>query len=108
MQTIVLKVELTVDPVKLVAWAKSQMGVCCSYPAHKAKLLDWMGPEIQAQSILAHAFFRAVPEEITDGGCVETLETGIPSEIVARIEREYQAAFADLDDNLMHTKEEPQ
>ncbi len=96
MQTVVLKVSLTVDPVKLVAWAKAQMDVCCPHPAHSERLLDWMKPEITAQSILAHTFLSTVPEEITDGGMVETLETGIPPEIIARIEREYQAAFAEF------------
>ena len=94
MQTIVLKVSLTVDPVKLVAWAKEQMGICCNYPAHESQLLDSMEPALQAQGILAHTFMCMVPEEIAGRGSVETLETGIPSEIVARIEREYQTAFA--------------
>ncbi len=96
MQTVVLKVSLTVDPVKLVAWAKEQMDVCCPHPAHRASNLDCLEPALQAQSILAHTFLSTVPEEITDGGSVETLETGIPSEIVARIERDYQAAFAEF------------
>lgn len=96
MQTIVMKISLTVDPVKLVAWAKAQMGVCCSYPAHDPALLDFMEPELQAQFILGHTFLSTIPEEITDGGCAETLETGIPPEIVARIDREYQEALAKL------------
>ncbi len=93
MQTMVLKVALTFDPVALVAWAKAQKGVCCDEPAHDAHLLDSMEPELRAQGILAHAFLHIVPDEITDGGSVETLETGIPPEIVARIEQGYQAAL---------------
>lgn len=96
MQIVVLKVSMSVDPVKLVEWAKSQMGVCCSDPAHGEKLLDGMEPEIQAQIILAHAFLSAVPAEIALGVRSETLETGIPPEIVTRIEHEYQATFAEF------------
>ena len=96
MQTIVLKVSLTFDPMALVAWAKAQKGVCCDTPAHDAHLLDWMEPELTAQGILAHAFLHIVPDEITDGGSVETLETGVPPEMIARIKREYQAAFTEM------------
>ena len=101
MQTVVLKVSLTVDPVALVAWAKTQKGVCCDAPAHDAQLVDWMGPELTAQGILAHAFLSIVPDEIANGGSVETLETGIPPEIVARIEQGYQAALSELEMDML-------
>lgn len=96
MQTVVLKVSLTFDPKALVQWAKRQKGICCDYPAHDPEHLDWMEPELTAQSILAHAFLSAVPDGITDGGYVETLETGIPEELAERIHAEYEEALRQL------------
>lgn len=96
MQTIVLRVSLTFDPKALVEWAKNQKGVCCDEPAHDPKQLDWMEPELTAQSILGHAFLSIVPDEITDGGRVETLESGIPKEVAQRIHNEYEEALRQL------------
>ncbi len=84
-QTIVLKVSLTFDPKALVQWAKNQAGVCCDEPAHNPEHLDWMIPELTAQSILAHAFLSIVPDEIADGGSVEALDIGLT---------EYEASLA--------------
>lgn len=95
MQTMVLKVSLTFDPVKLVAWAKEQKGTCCGCPAHDANVLDYMPPELTAQGIMAHAFFNTV-EEIIEDGSVSVLEGGIPQELSDHIEQEYQTAFAEI------------
>ncbi len=92
MQTTVLKVSVTFDPKALVAWAKRQKGACCYAPAHDSDHLDWLPPELEAQSILAHAFLTSV-EDAIDGGSVETLETGIPPELAERIDDDYQAAL---------------
>ncbi len=88
LQTTVLKVSLTFDPKALVEWAKNQRGTCCNNPAHDPEHLDWMEPELTAQSILAHALLGAVGE-ITEHGSVTTLETGIPEEIAQRLNDEY-------------------
>ncbi len=95
MQTMVLRVSLTFDPVALVAWAKAQKGVCCDYPAHDAHLLDWMPPELEAQSIMAHAFLTAV-EDVIEGGGVSVLEGGIPPELSDLIDANYDTALNEL------------
>lgn len=98
MQTIVLKVTLTFDPKALVQWAKDQKGVCCDEPAHDDPLGIYQYPELAVQSILGHAFLSVVPEEITNGGSVTTLDNGLPPELAQRIEDDYQEALRTVDD----------
>ena len=95
-QRIVLEVTLKFDPVALVAWAKSREGVCCNYPAHDPKHLDFMEPELVAQSIMAHALLTAV-EDIVSSGSVTYIENGIPEEIVKRIHEEYEKALREME-----------
>ena len=95
-QRIVLEVTPKFDPAALVAWAKSREGVCCNYPAHDPKHLDFMEPELQAVGIMAHALLSAV-QEITTGGSVVSTDNGIPKEMAERIGREYEEALREME-----------
>ncbi len=92
-QTTVMQISMTFDPTVLMDWARAQKGVCCDEPAHDLDS-SWMGADLQAQFILAHAFLSAVPmDTVLSGAYATTIETGISEEKSKRITEEYQAAM---------------